>query len=173
MKILLTGKIGVGKSTIIEKSICNKNIKIQGFLTYKGPFLNSSYDTYIRNINEKKIYNKDYRIVKRQTEIVFYPETFDKIGMEILNEIKFSNEYLTIFDEIGVIESKSLFLKDKLLEILASPINFIGVLKEKDNPFLNEIKEKKYIELIHVTQENREEVYKKINKMVERFEDEN
>lgn len=164
MKILLTGEMNVGKSTIIEKAIKDKNIKLQGFLTYQGPFFNNSYDTYIRDINKENTYSYQFRIVKREMgKSFFYPNVFDDTGMEILNNLEISEEYLTVFDEIGVIESTTSAFRYKLLELLNAPINFIGVIKEKDHPFLNEIRQLDFIDFYKITLHNRNEIYELIN----------
>lgn len=167
MKILLTGPMNIGKTTILEKTIYNKNMKLQGFITYPGPIINNIYNTYIREINSTKIFTNEMKIVDRSNKSKFFPEVFDKNGMEILNNIVISKEYLTVFDEIGSIESHSKIYKYKFLEILNSDVNFIGVIKEKDNPFLNEIREYKFIDFFTVTKENRDDLIEIINKELE------
>lgn len=163
MKILLTGQINIGKSTIIEKTVYNKNFELEGFLTYKGPIINNYYNTYIKDINQPNIFLNEYKIVDREFKSKVYPDVFDKVGMEILNKIELNKNTLVVFDEIGSIESKSNLFKYKLIELLKSNINFVGVIKEKNNSFLNEIMEFNFIDFYKVTEENRDELTNIVN----------
>nr|WP_279289913.1 nucleoside-triphosphatase [Clostridium botulinum] len=81
--------------------------------------------------------------------------TFENKGVEILNT-SLTNSDLIILDEIGFLEENAEKFKSSVRNILNSNKVVLGVLKEFDSPFLNEIRSRKDITLLNVTLKNRD-----------------
>lgn len=71
-----------------------------------------------------------------------------------------SDSKYILMDELGFFEKDSYFFQEKVNQVFDSDKVVIGVIKKRDNPFLNKIRERSDVEIIEITLENREEMYK-------------
>ncbi|QVK17582.1 hypothetical protein KHQ81_12090 [Mycoplasmatota bacterium] len=166
--IFLTGDINVGKSTIIDEYIKeNKEIykRISGFKTKELMKNNCLLGYYL----EDQLYPKeDFTLVGinklfpngRKNEGI--TEAFNTRGVEILNHAIDSNSDLVRLDELGFFELKADKFKEKVFEILDAKLCVLGVLKKKNNPFLESIKIRKDVVVIEVTKDNRDKIKNQI-----------
>lgn len=151
--LFLTAPSGTGKSTIIKKVLCNLNISIGGFqvnrhLTKKDKIyfdMISFLDGKGNNLIGECIKNK------KATPNLY---TFETKGVEILNT-SLKNSDLIILDEIGFLEENAENFKSSIRKVLNSDKVVLGVLKEFDSPFLNELRNRKDIFILKVTLNNR------------------
>lgn len=152
MKILLTGPIGVGKSTIIDKVVKTMNIKKTGFYT-KPVIINNAVIGYKMYDYQRRI--SPFWIGIKDSPLSCRPITanFDEYGSRIIENLQ--NTSMVILDEIGFLERNAKIYQDKLTDLLDSDTNILGVIKPKNNPFLNDIKNRPDIILVEVTVENR------------------
>ncbi|WP_061310611.1 nucleoside-triphosphatase [Clostridium botulinum] len=152
--LFLTAPSGTGKSTIIEKVLCNLNVSIGGFqvkryLNKKGKMcfnMISVVDEKGNNLIGECINNKN---------ITSNLYAFENKGVEILNT-SLKNSDLIILDEIGFLEEKAENFKHSIRRVLNSNKVVLGVLKEFHSPFLNEIRSRKDISILKVTLNNRD-----------------
>ncbi|WP_194191628.1 nucleoside-triphosphatase [Clostridium chrysemydis] len=77
-------------------------------------------------------------------------ETFDYFGTLTLEESLKSKEKVILLDEIGVFESESIRFQNLIRECLDSDKICFGVIKKKENSFLNEIKSRDDVLLIEL-----------------------
>ena len=162
-KIFLTGISGIGKSTIIKRLIQNKK-NISGFKTFCV-----SEKIFISKINSKK----KYLIGKKnfdEKKPIGYTKGIENFGVKILEEsmkeMRKKNS-IYIMDELGIIESEAKNFQKKILEILNTDINILGVIKNSENKFLNKIKKDEKIKFINITEKNREEILSELEKEFE------
>ncbi len=155
--IFLTGNVQVGKSTIIRKLLSTELFyrkKIGGFRT-----INQEKFVYIMGANEsiddcseKNICGRRYM---NRLNVESYPEVFDEVGCELLQDVQGVD--LILMDELGFLESRSYRFQNRVLEILDGEIPVIGVVKPKHDKFLDRIRSHPDVEIIEITPENREE----------------
>lgn len=144
--IFLTGISGCGKSTLINKILDTLNIKYSGYRTkpYFIKDLNKGFymEGYIKAKNNFSPISVKFEN-KKPIPIL---ETFEVLGCEILRKsIKYSNTKLILMDEIGVLEDSALEFKKEIINCLESKKIVLGVIKKKDNDFLNYLKNRKDI----------------------------
>lgn len=163
--ILLTGKSGVGKTTVLKKVISGlenaggfftEEIREQGkrtgfrivtldgktgILAYKrkGEFMIGSYSVNIKDLEEIAV-KSIYSALKKRDIIVI--------------------------DEIGKMEILSQKFRDAVIEALESSKIVIGVIHRENSGFFKKIKEMNNVELIEVRLDNREEVAKGLKEVV-------
>lgn len=161
-KILLTGRIGVGKSTIIKSLLKSTNLKVGGYTEEK--ILNKNSEIIkIKSLASK---GKEGIIAVRNINtmsVTAYTDVFNTIGTQILDEsLKISE--LIVMDEIGFLEEKAQLFKNKIIEILDSNKYVIGVIKDfdKKGELLDMIRERKDITIISVDENNRDALPNKI-----------
>ncbi|AEX86211.1 putative nucleotide kinase [Marinitoga piezophila KA3] len=144
MKVLLTGKMGVGKSTILNNAIKKYNIE-HGIFTRKiddyvyAWFLNDENQRFI--IGEKSIYgmksvDKGFESLIKQMKNINKPDFF-------------------VIDEIGYIELSQQKYLEELKRIIDESQNFIGVIRLF---FIDRYEFLKNLEIIEITEENRNNI---------------
>ena len=155
--IFLTGKVQVGKSTIIQKLLSSdlcQGKRIGGFRT-----VNQGRSVYIigaeqplSSCSEKNICG--YRYMDR-LNIDSYPEVFDNLGCSLLENAERSD--IIVMDELGFLESEAFAFQKKILEILDGDTPVIGVIKPRSSDFLDLVRKHPRVEILEVTPENRTE----------------
>jgi nucleoside-triphosphatase len=84
-------------------------------------------------------------------------EAFETVGVEAVRRGIRSRD-LVVMDELGRFELRAYGFRQAVTDALNSPVPVIGVLKEDDNPFLNEIRNREDTEVLEVTEENRDDI---------------
>lgn len=161
--IFLTGISGCGKTTLINKILDDLNIKYSGYRTkpYYIKDLNKGFymEGYIKSTNNFSPISIKFEN-KKPIPIL---ETFEVLGCEILREsINDLNSKLILMDEIGVLEDKALNFKKEIIRSIESQKIVLGVIKKKDNEFLNYLKERKDIvvfDIENITNKQLEGIY--------------
>lgn len=148
MKILLTGEVQVGKSTIIRKvTERHPDWKIGGFVTVKAPkgaqipqnwpegqeFLPDA--VYICRAG-KPLFSSEFGVVGDCGEFGFpkgFPEVFDRVGKRLAEDT--SGCHLILMDELGFMENEAELFQEAVIETLKSGVPVLGVVKKKSSPF--------------------------------------
>ena len=168
MKIFLTGRPGIGKTTIIKKWISEILEQAGGFYTEEIREKGKRIGFKIKTIDGKKgilaeIGRGKYNIGKYKVNL----ETFEEIGVKTLEEeLKDERIKYIIIDEIGKMELFSEKFKLVVKDILKSNKNVIGVITMANNEFIEELK--KYdIKIIEINEKNRNILLNKKLKEIE------
>lgn len=91
-------------------------------------------------------------------------ENLEKIGVAAIEEA-LRNKEIIIIDEIGKMELFSQKFKDIVMKALDSGKKVVGVIHLADWPFLNAIRQRDDVQVLEVTGENNEEVWRKISSL--------
>jgi len=163
MKILLTGKPGVGKSTVLEKVIVGLKCEKYGIVSkeirddkgqrvgFKAIAMDSREKIFAHKtfVKSKFIVGGKYHVDVEAIDGFVVPELETGIGKE---------RSLIIIDEIGRMQ----FYSDKFLEtarkIFEGEINLLATIVFDDEPKSREFKNHPDVILIEVTKENRAEL---------------
>lgn len=164
--ILITGKPGSGKTTLIKEILKEISFSASGFYTEE-----------IRQENGRRkgfkiitLEGKERILADRQAKTSFriscygvLLENLEKIGVEsILKAIK--EKKICVIDEIGPMEMKSEKFKKAVLEALESESRVLATICVKKDPFLETIKKRKDTKIFYLTWQNKEETKKQIIK---------
>ncbi|SHE39105.1 nucleoside-triphosphatase [Marinitoga hydrogenitolerans DSM 16785] len=143
MKLLLTGKMGVGKTTVLNRAIKKYNIRTGIFTQKKG-----------ENVYAWFLYsNKKFIIGKKSSfGMEIQEDGFKNITTELKN-IRFPDFF--VIDEIGFLEEKYPPFLEEIKRIIEESKNFIGIVRlffHNRYDFLNTLP------IIEITEENRNDI---------------
>lgn len=165
INIFLTGKKRVGKSTILEDILKELKYSFGGYVTERKVendkrifTIKSLYDGNSRfNIAKVNINNYEKKV---------FIEVFEKNLINILdNSMKYRD--IIVLDELGSVENDINIFTSKVYELLDSKKPVVGVIKEYDCEFLNNIRNRKDVKLIEVTENNRDMIKDEILKLLD------
>lgn len=164
MNIFLTGGINVGKSTVIEHFLAShRDVKLGGFRTVCGSehddsgvfIVPASSDISCPRTEQNKVGDRKKGKRKRS-----FPHVFNTAGLELLKDAE--NSDIIIMDELGTMETGAEAFTARVLEILDGTTPVLGVIKPKQSPFLDAVRNHPNIQIAEVTPENRDEVLSKL-----------
>lgn len=165
--LFLTGRIGVGKSTILKKALNNINLSIGGYMTdriFEGP-----YRRYVAR--SLKNPSEGYTIVRsdsRNKSKVCFPEAFEKGLVPILDK-SLKDDDMIVMDELGSAEDDIDIFTSKVFELLDSKKIVLGVIKDEDCKFLNAIRSRKDVMVIRITEDNRDYIWEEVSHIINGF----
>lgn len=159
MHTLITGEIGVGKSTLIKRLLAHTDRKIYGFVTEKRPF-GAGERLYINPAEGGRVYGENVIGEIMPGRRGGIPEAFDRLGVPLLSGIPEGS--IVLMDELGFMESRALDFCRAVLEVLDGEYQVIAAVKPRDTPFLKSVREHPNGRLYTVTAENRDGLYSQI-----------
>lgn len=171
--IFLTGQVKIGKSTIVNAVLADISVTVKGFRTLPYYKKNIREGFVIRGINDSglKLRNsmENFLICRRSQEgkMVSLTKNFETMGAFFLQESLESSPALIVMDELGTFESEALNFQEKVLECLTAEVPVLGVIKNKKSPFLDSIREREDVVLLHVYEKNRETLVKTVKEALE------
>lgn len=154
--VLFTGYPGCGKSTLIERIIQKLNSPATGFFTQEirkdDQRIGFSIDTLDGNhgLLASTGTRGQYRVGKYGVNI----EDIDRIIVPSI--IPKTENTVVIIDEIGKMECFSPLFRRTLIDILNSDYPVIGSVSLKGNQFIQKIKTRADVLLVHVNEKNRD-----------------
>lgn len=161
-KIFLTGKAGVGKTTIIEEVLKRTSLSYGGFQT----------KTYLKE--EKLVGFKIVDFTTKKEEIIalvikggiiINPQGFERLGVEAIKQA-LERKRLIVMDELGFMELAAPNFQNKVWEALRSDKPVLGVVKMHKNDFLDKIRDGNHVQIICVTENNRERIKDQLQRML-------
>lgn len=165
--LFLTGKIGVGKSTILKNALKKIDLSVGGYVTER------IFEGYYRKYIVKSLYdNKEkYTIIKvdsRDNSKKSFMEAFENGVVSILDKsLKYRD--VIVLDELGPAENDIDIFTSKVFEILDSKKIVFGVLKDDNCKFINDIKDRDDVIVITITEENRDFILEEVVEILKNF----
>ncbi len=163
--ILLTGLPGVGKTTIIEKIVEQLGGKetISGFLTSEIREKGSRCGFKIKTIDGREgiLSHVKIRSRKRVGRYGVDIRSFEELVLPQLDG-NMKAKKLIVIDEIGKMECLSNKFVKTVREALDSVIPVIGTVAIKGGGFIQEVKARQDVTIIHVTEQNRNALPEKL-----------
>jgi nucleoside-triphosphatase len=156
-KILLTGKPGVGKTTVAMKVLEGFSGRAGGFYTEEIRTGNSRQGFQIRTLDGRNrilahvSHSGPFRVGKYGVDV----EAFDEIALPSL-ERALEEDELVIIDEIGKMELFSRRFRKVIERVLASDKKVLGVIHQRIDPYTQRIRHWPTVEIWTVTETNRD-----------------
>ncbi len=155
--IILTGKKGIGKTTIA--SCLLERISIDTLSIY----------TFFRNENLiLRIINKDLIIAKRTILfkcLIPYKKNID-LSAEIIKSLPIIQRRFILFDEIGFIEECSIKFKEVIFYLMKKAKRSIFIVKSDNSPFIKRITKEFHYSIYKINEENRSFIFHKLKKLI-------
>ena len=160
--IFLTGEVGIGKSTVIDKVLSLlPEVVCGGFRTISAAPLTEGalLDVFIESAWEQTPHDSAHLAGTRWGDNRFtaYPSVFDVVGVAFLASPP-KKATLLLMDELGVMESESELFKNAVLSTLNGNLPVLGVVKPKQTDFLDSIRTHDNSLVFEVTEQNRQEI---------------
>lgn len=155
-KILLTGRPGVGKTTVIMKVVRGFRGNAGGFYTEEIREGNTREGFRIKTLDGRSgILSRvsqagPFRVGKYGVDV----DAFDEIAVPSL-ERALERDELIVIDEIGKMELFSRRFRSLIQRILESQKGTLGVIHQRTDPFTQRIRQWPTVEIWTVTEINR------------------
>ena len=152
--ILIVGRNGVGKSTLIRALIETISVPVYGMLTKKEAARSDGFcPVYIHGYGAPKQYDSDHLIgLCREGNSIARPEAFDRFS----ESMQYPKDGIIVFDELGFLESNaSRFTKAVLRTLDEAPL-VIAAVRDKQTPFLDAVRSHPRAKVYLINEENRD-----------------
>ena len=163
MNILITGKPGIGKTTLIKDLALKFAGKACGFYTEEIRKDGRRTGFRIKTLDARSgmlagvDIQSPYRVGKYKVDL----EDFERIVLPVI-EGALKDTRVIIIDEIGPMELYSRKFEELILKALDSPNSVIATIKQKSTPFTRALKKRKDVAMYVLGHDNRKEVEEKI-----------
>lgn len=169
MNLLLTGKPGVGKTTVIQKVLSRLERRLGGFTTQEIRREGVRVGFSIRAVDDGQegvLAHVDLTGPHRVGKYAVNIHDMDRVGVTALRRALESSD-LIVMDEIGRMENYCPSFQRAVLEALDAPQDVLGTLQMRSTPFLNRIRERPDVTVKLVTSQNRDGLPSQLVAMLE------
>ncbi|KAK8814212.1 hypothetical protein WA158_008074 [Blastocystis sp. Blastoise] len=170
--LLLTGKPGVGKSTIIQEVCKRIQDPYRGFYTGEirenGRRSGFSITTFS---GQQSILSSTQFVSENYPKVGSYGVSIENINKTIVNEINIALREkcpLVVVDEIGKMEMLSNEYKSSIMNLFKSDAIVFGTILENHHRFGDTIKKMSNVNLVTITYENRNSMVHEILEILEK-----
>lgn len=165
--ILLTGRPGTGKTTLLKKIIEVLDLPCGGFYTEEMKEYGQRAGFKIKTLDgeEGVLARKGLKSKIRLGGYGINLKDLDEIGVGAVDEAIKSKE-IVVIDEIGKMELFSEKFKSAVEKALDSGKRVVGVIHIADLGFLNNIRKRKDVLMLEVGLENHDEVLRKVKEIL-------
>lgn len=169
--ILLTGRPGVGKTTLILKVLGSLNLNSRGFYTREIKKGNVRLGFEIVEIGGSKRdvfahigFEKIHRVGRYGVNI----SMLEEIGVEAIKK-GIEEKSLIVIDEIGKMELYSKSFREAVILALNSPSPVLATITTSPLSFAKDIKQRKDVSILEITRDNRDKLSEEIIKPFHKF----
>ena len=168
-KVLITGRPGVGKTTVIRKVVAAGMPLAGGFFTaeirqggsrvgFKVQDIHSGQEGILAHVDHKRT----PRVGKYGVDVA----SFDGIGVNALREA-LRRPGCIVIDEIGNMELCSEAFREMVAAVMDSDHAVLGTLPVHRHPFLECLRQRNDVTVIEVTHSNRDELAGRVASMLQ------
>lgn len=157
-RILLTGRPGVGKTTIVRRFLETGPAVAGGFLTEEIRRGGRRVGFAVRDVHSGRegiLAAADRRQGPRVGRYRVDLASFESVGVGALRQAM-AREGCVVIDEIGKMEAFSQGFRAAVTELFDSGRAFLASIAVHDHPFLNGLRERPGVTLIEALRENRD-----------------
>lgn len=170
--IFLTGPPGIGKTTVIQKTIAKLSVPATGFYTREIREGAHRVGFSIVTLDGKQGILAHARI-KRRFKVGRYAvnvQDIERLAVPAMSPS--SPQELIVIDEVGKMECFSEAFRKALVEALGAPNVILGTIAARGTDFLERIKRRPDVAILEVNLNNRDELPDKLASMLRRHKGE-
>lgn len=162
-KILLTGRPGCGKTTLIKQIVSDLALPAGGFYTEeireRGGRLGFKLVTL--DGNETVFAHVDFKTSERLGKYGLDLSALEGTGVEAIRAALYARK-LVVIDEIGPMEIRSAIFRDAVNEAFESGAPILATIVARSLPFTDAIKKGPDVSLFEVRPDNRQRLFDNI-----------
>ncbi|MCS7287447.1 MAG: NTPase [Anaerolineae bacterium] len=158
MNLLLTGRPGIGKTTVIKRVLEVLKVPATGFYTreIRGPQGRLGFEAITLDGRRCTLAHVNFKSPYRVSKYGVDVSTFEEIVVPSIDPDLHPHAALIVIDEIGKMECFSDRFCKTVIRALDSNKPVLGTITLGGNAFIEGIKRRSDVELILVTLENRD-----------------
>ena len=158
MNVFLTGGIGTGKSTVIQQLLREYTGAVRGFRTLRRKTdLDDFYGIYMTDVSDESpalgVHNR-VGICHPDQSLTCIRSAFETLGTALLSLAPVTDLY--VMDELGTLERDCTAFHEAVTRCLDSDTDVLGVIKQKNSPFLDYVRSRADVLVIEMDTDNRE-----------------
>lgn len=163
-KILLTGRPGCGKTTLIKRVVENLSIRAGGFYTEEIRHRGTRVGFKIVTLegDEAVLAHVDLKTPERVGKYRLDLSGLNAVGVHAIREALRARR-LVVIDEIGPMEIRSLAFREAVIKALDSKCAMLATIFARSLSFTNAIKSRPDVTLIEIRPNNREQLVSELS----------
>lgn len=167
LNILLTGRPGIGKTTVIQRVIQRQGGSASGFYTQeiREGGVRQGFEALTLDGRRALLAHVESSSPLRVSKYGVELEEFERSIVPSIDP-RVSPAEVIVVDEIGKMECFSAAFCQEVVKALDSETIVLGTIAERGSDFIESLKERQDIVLVEVTQENREALPARIVEMI-------
>ncbi|MFN3466906.1 MAG: NTPase [Candidatus Brocadiales bacterium] len=161
--LLITGRPGVGKTTLVIKAVRASGLAPKGFYTEEIREAGDRKGFRIKTFEGEEgiLAHVECKGTPRVGKYGVDVESFEAIALPEI-EAALQGSQIIVIDEIGKMELYSQRFKELVIKALDSPYLFLGVIKEHGDGFIQGIKARQDVRVFTLNTENRNSLMQEV-----------
>ena len=166
-KVLLTGRPGCGKTTLVKRVVKNLSQRAAGFYTeeIRDGGIRVGFRLVTLAGDEGVLAHIDFKTSERLGKYALDLSALEAVGVDAIRKAV-QGERLIVVDEIGPMEIRSAPFREAVLDALDSELPVLATIFLRSLPFTDAIKSRPDVVLIEISLNNRERL---VSELSEKF----
>jgi nucleoside-triphosphatase len=155
--VLVTGRPGVGKTTLIRRVLDALSVEAGGFYTHEIRDGGRRVGFAITDLSGASgiLAHVDHPGGYRVGKYGVNRDDLERIGVPAIRDAV-AGARLVVMDEVGRMELCSESFQDAVLAALGSPVPVLGTIQDRTNAFLDAVRARDDVEIVRVDESNRD-----------------
>ena len=166
-KVLLTGRPGCGKTTLVKRVVKNLSQRAAGFYTeeIRDGGIRVGFRLVTLAGDEGVLAHIDFKTSERLGKYALDLSALEAVGVDAIRKAV-QGERLIVVDEIGPMEIRSAPFREAVLDALDSELPVLATIFLRSLPFTDAIKSRPDVVLSEISLHNRESL---VSELSEKF----
>ena len=163
-KVLLTGRPGSGKTTLIQRVVKNLALPAGGFYTEEIRQRGRRVGFKLITLEGKEAVFADvnFKTSERVGKYGLDLAKLETVGVPAIHEAV-SAQQLVVIDEIGPMEIRSAIFRDAVTKIFETRVPILATITARPFPFTNAIKKRPDVRVVDVRPNNRQQLVSELS----------
>ena len=168
LKILVHGRPGVGKTTLIKKILGRLKDKAEGFYTEEIKEVGKRLGFRIKTLDGKQaiLGHVNFKSPNQVGKYGVNLEEFERVALPPL-EKALTEGNMVVIDEIGKMELFSGRFQNLVKKILDSSAPVLATIGKSAHPFISKVLKRSDIYRVEITPANRDDLVSKLTRLIE------